>query len=53
MPGAVFRGVGGAPDAPPFTSAKNFLRDANKLSEILPHINDKEAIDSNAVIQMI
>lgn len=50
-PGGVFRGVGGAPDLPAEVVANNFLRDANKLSEILPSVNDIEIIPQNVVLE--
>jgi hypothetical protein len=52
VPGTVLRGVGGAPDLPAVVAATNFLRDANKLSEMLPEVNDTEMIPSNIVIQL-
>ena len=50
-PGVVFRGVGGAPDLPAEVVANNLLRDANKLSEVLPIVNDIEMIPNDIVVE--
>ena len=51
--GVIFRGVGGAPDLPADVIANNFLRDANKLSEVLPSVNDAEIIPHNIVFDLV
>ena len=49
--GVVFRGAGGAPDLPVDVIVNNFLRDANKLSEVLPSVNEAENIPRDIVLE--